>query len=393
MSETLEPTIAPTIAPMSDLDCEAFQEAPSAYLYTTPQGIIVAANRAFVSWTGYSSQDLLGKTSFWQLLTLGSRLFAETHLQPMLKLHGVALEIALELRGADSRTIPVLLNANRICGEQGQARGLRIMLFRASERRGYEKELLQAKKQSETALEQLRVAHASLEALNQEKNRFLGMAAHDLRNPLGGIQSLSQFLLEGDCGLLSPEQFDFVQAIHESSTFMLRLVNDLLDVSKIESGLVALELKPTLVAQWLESLLPAYRRLASRKQIEIALQAQTALPPLWIDPVKMQQLLDNLVTNAIKFSHPGTQVTILLERCEQEACLHVRDQGQGIPEGEIHKLFQPFCSTNVRPTGGEDSTGLGLAIAKKIAEAHRGRIWVASQVGSGSTFSVALPLA
>lgn len=376
----------------NDLDSEAFLQAPSAYLYTTPKGSITAANRAFLDWTGYSGTELIDKACFWQLLTPGSRLFAETHLQPMLNLHGFALEIALELRCANGRTIPILLNANRILDAQGEVTGLRLMLFRASERRRYEQELLLAKKQSETALEQLRVAHASLEALDQEKNRFLGMAAHDLRNPLGGIQSLSQFLLEGDCGLLSAEQFDFVKDIHESSKFMLSLVNDLLDVSKIESGLVSLDLKPTALARWLESLLPAYRRLGSRKQIEVCLQVPSALPLLLIDPVKIQQLVDNLVTNAIKFSHPATEVTIRVERCGEEALLHVQDQGQGIPESELHKLFQPFCSTNVRSTAGEESTGLGLAIAKKIAEAHGGRIWVASEVGRGSTFSVALPL-
>lgn len=375
-----------------DLSSDAFEQAPSAYLCTTPKGSITAANRAFLDWTGYAGPDLIDKACFWKLLVPGSRLFAETHLQPMLSMHGFALEIALELRCADGRTVPILLNANRILDSHGEVKGLRLMLFRASERRRYEQELLLAKKQSEMALEQLRVAHARLEALDQEKNRFLGMAAHDLRNPLGGIQSLSQFLLEGDCGLLSAEQFDFIKDIHESSAFMLRLVNDLLDVSKIESGLVSLELRPTALARWLESLLPAYRRLASRKRIEVSVHVQSALPPLLIDPVKIQQLLDNLVTNAVKFSHPATKVSILVERSGPEALLHVQDQGQGIPESELHKLFQPFCSTNVRPTAGEESTGLGLAIAKKIAEAHGGRIWVASEVGRGSTFSVALPL-
>lgn len=229
-----------------------------------------------------------------------------------------------------------------------------------------------------------------LKALNEQKNRFLGMAAHDLRNPIGGILGYAEMLLEEED--LSEEDRTVVSKIEASSKFMLRLLNDLLDLSQIESGRLNLELADVDLGALVRENVELNRIIAGKKDIRIELESED-VPPVHADAGKLEQVLSNLISNAVKFSNRGSTVTVSLERGEAEAVVRVRDQGQGIPADEIQHLFQEFRRTSVASTGGEKSTGLGLAIVKKIVEGHGGRIGVESQVGTGSVFHVSLPLA
>jgi signal transduction histidine kinase len=233
--------------------------------------------------------------------------------------------------------------------------------------------------------------NAELERLNEQKNAFLGMAAHDLRNPLGAIMTYSEFLAQDMDGILAPEQREFLETIQSSSEFMLRLINDLLDIAKIESGKLQLSRQPIDLAALVRHNVTLAAVMAAKKDISIRL-VDEALPAMSVDPTKITQVLNNLISNAIKFSRPGTCITVRVERQGDEALLSVQDQGQGIPAGEFDKLFQPFSRTSVRSTAGEKDTGLGLAIVRRIVTGHGGRIWVDSEVGAGTTFHVALPL-
>ena len=231
-----------------------------------------------------------------------------------------------------------------------------------------------------------------LEKLNEEKNRFLGIAAHDLRNPLNAIQMYSEFLSDEASEVLTPEQIEFVSIIHSSSQFMLRLVNDLLDVAKIESGKLELNLARTDLIDLIQHNVTLNNTMASKKNISIDFQYDQDIPETLVDTAKIEQVLNNLIVNAIKFSNEGSVINVKVARSGKEAVISVKDQGQGIPANEIDKLFKPFQRTSVRSTGGEDSTGLGLAIVRKIVMGHQGQVWVESEVGKGSTFYVALPL-
>jgi signal transduction histidine kinase len=234
-------------------------------------------------------------------------------------------------------------------------------------------------------------ANAELARLNEQKNQLLGMAAHDLRNPLGVIMSYAKFLDRMAGAKLDDKERQFVAQIEKSSQFMLRLLEDLLDVSQIESGKLLLALAPFELGAALEGNVGLNRVLAAAKNIAIALERPAA--PLWVeaDATKIEQVLNNLIGNAVKYSHPGTTVRVTLETDAQNVSVRVRDQGQGIPAAELAKLFQPFSKTSVKSTGGEKSTGLGLAITRRIVEGHGGRIGVESCVGEGSSFSFSLP--
>jgi len=242
------------------------------------------------------------------------------------------------------------------------------------------------------ALENLSLYYSleDMNKLNERKNYFLGMAAHDLRNPLGNIKSLIDMIQRSAKERLNAEEIEFLHLTDKVADSALNLIANLLDIVKIESGKLNLELSLTDISSLMIQSIYSVSFLAEPKHILI-IYDPVEIPALMLDPARMQQIIINLLSNAIKYSHPNTIVKISVSESDKEVIIAVKDQGQGIPADDIGKLFEPFVKANVRSTAGEQSTGLGLVICKKIAEAHGGRIWVESQVGVGTTFFVAIP--
>ncbi len=232
-----------------------------------------------------------------------------------------------------------------------------------------------------------------LSRANAAKNRFLGMAAHDLRNPLASIRGLAEFLRDGVVGQLTAEQIDLVTTIHDASQSMLVMVNDLLDVATIEAGELKLTLLPHDIVELIAKSVAMTNIEAAKKKTHVHLQTDIAHLTQPIDHAKMKQVIDNLLSNAVKYSPPGSKVTALVEHDPgRNVCsFSVRDEGPGIPADERDKLFKDFGRLSVQPTGGEKSTGLGLAICRKIVEAHRGTIEAHNLPTHGCEFRVTLP--
>lgn len=231
-----------------------------------------------------------------------------------------------------------------------------------------------------------------LEHLNRLKNELLGMAAHDLRNPLGIISLYSSYLLEELEPALPKEHADLVAEIRTASEFMLALVDDLLDFSTIESGKLQLDRAPTDLHRLVEQNVRRNQVLASRKSIQLYFTARQDLPVITIDTIKIEQVLNNLIGNAVKYSPRGANVRIDIGVERDAIVVAITDQGPGISPAEQDNLFNPFSRLSVRPTGGEKSTGLGLAICRRIIEGHGGKLSLASTPGVGSTFTFALPV-
>lgn len=230
-----------------------------------------------------------------------------------------------------------------------------------------------------------------LSKANAAKNHFLGIAAHDLRNPLTSIRGLSEFMLDGASGELSEDQRAMIRSVHSATHVMLDLLNELLDISIIESGEMHLDLAPTNFADIVHDSVFLNGITAARKQMKIACRPFKPSRALLIDSRKIRQVVDNLLSNAIKFSPPGTTITVELSEDATHQTVSVQDQGPGIPPDEMNMLFTSFGKTSVKPTGGEKSTGLGLAICRKIVEAHHGTIAATNREGGGADFSVTLP--
>ena len=233
--------------------------------------------------------------------------------------------------------------------------------------------------------------YQQLVELNQIKNRFLGIAAHDLRSPLAVIQGYLRLFLGGILGEVSDKQLEFIQTMNRQCEHMLRLIDELLDVSAIEMGQLELTLRDVDLEAYLREAAESAQLLASAKSIDLAADLAAPLPRVALDPDRISQVINNLVSNAVKYSHPGTRITLGARAQDGQVEVSVTDQGIGIPSQELTRLFTEFGRTSARPTAGEKSTGLGLAIARRLVEAHGGTIRVESEEGKGSTFSFTLP--
>jgi two-component system, sensor histidine kinase and response regulator len=231
-----------------------------------------------------------------------------------------------------------------------------------------------------------------LSKANAAKDRFLGMCAHDLRNPLSSIRGLAELMDENAIGSLTPEQREIVQTIHGASQSMLLLVNELLDVATIEAGHLKLEKAPVSIVEIVERSVHLSNIEAAKKNTKIELVRMASDPIVDVDRNKIRQVVDNLISNAVKYSPRGSIITVLIHSNDTVAGFAVRDSGPGIPENERHKLFKDYGRLSTQPTGGEKSTGLGLAICRKIVEAHNGTIGVDNIPGQGAEFIVSLPL-
>jgi len=231
-----------------------------------------------------------------------------------------------------------------------------------------------------------------LSKANAAKDRFLGMCAHDLRNPLSSIRGLAELLGEGAIGDITNEQKEIIQTIHGASQSMLQLVNELLDVATIEAGHLKLDKTPTSVVEIVERSVHLSNIEAAKKSTRIELVTAQGDPMVEVDRNKMRQVVDNLISNAVKYSPKGSIITVQIHSDGAVAGFAIRDNGPGIPENERHKLFRDYGRLSTTPTGGEKSTGLGLAICRKIVEAHSGTIGVTNLPGRGAEFFVSLPL-
>jgi len=230
-----------------------------------------------------------------------------------------------------------------------------------------------------------------LEQLDKQKNQFLGIVAHDLRNPISAIHAYTSLFLD-DEEPLSPELGEALGDIRLLADFMLNLLSDMLDLNVIEQGHLELSIERVQTAPFFLEQLSLNTLLAGKKNVVFE-PVFGAIPETFTgDRFKLKQVMNNLISNAVKFSPAGSVVRVSVQ-LDPNGLLRVEvtDQGAGIPEAEQIKLFTPFGRTSVRSTDGETSTGLGLAITKNIVLAHGGTIGVTSTVGAGSAFWFTLP--
>jgi signal transduction histidine kinase len=244
----------------------------------------------------------------------------------------------------------------------------------------------------EAFLDRLSETNDELELANRLKSQFLARMSHELRTPLSAIIGFSDLLLEGASGELNGEQRDDVQEIGSAGRLLLDVINDILDLSRIEAGRMPLEMRPIRLGALLTDVASALRPLALAKALELRLEVESDDPPVTADPLRIRQVVTNLVSNAIKFTHEGG-VTIHLRARSGGAEVSVVDTGVGIPNGALRAVFDEFTQVDGGTTRGFAGTGLGLSIAQRLVELHEGTIGVDSEVGVGSRFWFWLPVA
>ena len=359
---------------------ELFEHAPCGYLSTLPDGTIVRVNQTFVEWAGASRDGLLAGTKIQTLLSIGSRIYYETHYAPLLRMQGFANEIAFEIVRDDGRILPVLLNARQKRDAAGRPLFNRITLFDSTHRRRYERELL--------------VARRKAEQVAKDKADLLAMLSHDIRNPLNAMMGGVQLL---DRSELTESQRRFVRRLKSSSENMLDLLTHVLEMSKVESSTFALVETSFSLRTVVDDVRETFEAAASEKQLELRTSVADSVPALVVgDPVATRQILSNLVGNAVKFTPAGSvTLTIVTHEISTDAVVlrvAVSDTGIGIVAEVVDRIFNEFTQASYETTMRFGGSGLGLTITRRLLALYGSTVEVESTPGEGTTFSFKLRL-
>ncbi|MEP0547067.1 MAG: HAMP domain-containing sensor histidine kinase [Rhodothermales bacterium] len=348
--------------------------APCGFLAVADDGRILYAN---VTLLGLVEADALSGQHVDAILTPGARIFYQTHVFPLLKLRNRVEEVYLSLRTRSGDDVPVLLNAVRGIRDGHPVNDAVVVPMRR--RNQFESELLQAK-------------HVAEEA-NRARARFLSILSHDLRAPLSAINMAATILQSGAVGPVNEIQSHDLRRIEDASSYVLRLVTDLLNFARMEAGRIDVRLRPIALSDVLDRTLGVVEPLASGAGLTYDADLHDPACEILADPERLQQVLLNLLTNAVKFTDGGGRITLASERVGSTVRLHVRDTGHGIPPDAIDRIFDPFVQLD-RPdaSGPREGAGLGLAISRELTHAMKGELTVASVLGAGTSFTVALPL-
>jgi signal transduction histidine kinase len=229
-------------------------------------------------------------------------------------------------------------------------------------------------------------------AANRMRSNFISMVSHELRNPLNSINGFLEIVLEGHVGTLTTRQEEFLEYAHMSTHQLMTLVEDILFISRSDTGQFKLRIAAVSLSELTAQLMMQFRPVAERAQVDLASAIPDDLPTVHVDQLRIQQVISNLLNNAIKFTPPGGSVIARARVVADAILVEVRDSGQGIPSEDHERIFERFYQSGANTLTQAGGYGLGLAIAKLIVQQHGGRIWVASAPGSGSTFSFTIPI-
>jgi signal transduction histidine kinase len=233
---------------------------------------------------------------------------------------------------------------------------------------------------------------AEFQELDRAKRNFVATAAHELKNPLSAIKMTSGLLADGIAGPLNPKQSELSVTIRNESERLLALVRELLDLAKLETGTLQLHLNTTNVETLMESAILPVSLRAEEADVMIDVMVMRDVPEVSVDANKMAWAITNLLSNAIRYSPRGAQVTADARIIEHEIWISVTDHGKGIAESDLVRIFDKFVQVEEGRMGFGSGTGLGLSIAREIVTAHGGRIWAASTLGTGATLTIAIPV-
>jgi PAS domain S-box-containing protein len=350
--------------------------APCGFISFGDDSTVAYANATLLERLGYARADVVGG-HVERILAVGTRIFYQTHFFPLIKLHGRAQEIFLLLRARDGEDVPMLCNALR--RERGGIPITDCVLIEVQERRKFEEALLQARQSADEA--------------NKAKSNFLAVMSHELRTPLNAIGGYVQLLEMGVNGPVTPAQIESLGRIDRSQRHLLRLINDVLNLSRIEAGRVDYLAQPVPLAEVVASVIPL---IEPQMQAKGLLFQSSVAPDLTAtaDREKVQQILVNLLTNAMKFTARDGRVSVDAgDYADSRVFIRVSDTGIGIPPEMLATIFEPFIQVNSSRSRSEEGTGLGLAISRDLARGMGGDLTATSELGVGTALTLILPVA
>lgn len=347
---------------------DLYNNAPCGYHSLDEDGVFIRINDTELKWLGYSRDEMIGKMKFSDIMSVeGRETFDRTF--PKFKDIGRAKDIEYDLVRKDGSILPVLLNAAAVTDKDGNFVMSRATMFDISDRKKVEL----ARKEAAEA-----------------KSHFTSMVSHELRTPLAAIKEGISIVIDGVVGKISDEQATYLGIAKSNVDRLARLINDILDFQKIESGKIEFRINKDDIGKAINEIYRTMNPLAEQKGIAFEVSIEDGIPPVLFDYDKIMQVLANLVSNAIKFTGKGG---IRVAAVREDGFIHVSvsDTGIGIKEHDIPKLFKSFeqLEDSIESKGG---TGLGLAISKEIIDRHNGNIWAESEHGTGTIIHFKLPI-
>ncbi len=375
------------------MPAELFNSAACALAVTLEDGTIVQANARFGDWLGLRSDELCGRR-FQDLLTMGGRIFHQTHLAPMLRMHGSVTEVKLDMLHRDGHKVTVLLNGNK--REHAGAVVYDLALFGTTDRDKYERELLTARNLAEALLQEKTATELALKQAQAELNeayvisqrralfaeQMVAIVSHDLKNPLTAIRMASDILSRGE---RTPKERQLLGHIGQSSERAVRMIADLLDFTQARVG-HGITIKPNsldlhgVIHQAVEELRVAFPAATLEHQAQGSGEA-------CLDADRVQQIIGNLVANSVAYGDLLQPITITSSLGAGTCQVSVHNHGPVIPEALLEGLFEPMTRGTAQ---GSDvrSVGLGLYIVRELARVHGGDVAVSSCATGGTTFTV-----
>lgn len=358
---------------------ELYAKAPCGYLATKPDGTILRANERFAMMVGQSVDELVATARFHELLSIGSQMYFETHVRPLLHMQGFVDQIALDFRGSHD-IVPALVNAIVRFDDTGKPARIDAIVVDATERRRYEREIVAARNQAEEAA--------------RIKGELVSMVSHDMRSSIAAIATVGELL---ECSGLSVDQAKYVRILRTSTGNLLGMIDDVLDYGRLEAGRMHLERKPFDLRKSIEILAEEIRVQAERKGLMLRTTIDDRLPSSLLgDRIKIGRILGNLLGNAIKFTDEGcVRLDLRLAQVDAESIvveIEISDTGIGIPDDRLGNIFEDFIQGDDDIGRRYGGSGLGLGICKRLLELHGATLRVKSEPGRGSSFRFRLRL-
>lgn len=355
-----------------------FEESPEAVVLFDDAGRVMRVNHAFESVTG-----IIGDTFMGHLITeigilprdLMDALVVTPVDAPQNDNPYASLEFKLKHTSGELRDISTRIFALNMHGKPQYLASMHDVTI------------------NKRAEETLRLANAEMERSLRLKDEFLANMSHELRTPLNAILGISESLLEQVSGSLNDKQIKYLQTILESAQHLLELINDILDLAKINAGRVDLDLNKTDIHMIANASLRMIRELAQKKSISVEFEIEKAVTMAWVDERRLKQMLVNLLSNAVKFTPKFGKIGLEVRADPQNGILTftVWDTGIGIEEKDLRLLFRPFIQLDAGLSRGSQGTGLGLVLVSQMARLHGGSVSVESTPGKGSRFSISIP--
>ncbi len=352
----------------------AIESSISAIAFADLNENLTYVNPSFLKLWGYEDQkELLGKNSkcLWEKQEKNTEILGKTFSEE-------GWEGDMVARRKDNSLFDVYLSANLLRDKNGRKIGLMESFVDITQRKKTEEALKEAK------------LHA--EAANRVKSEFLATVSHELRTPLNAVIGFSDLLLSQTFGSLNEKQLRQVSNISVSGKHLLMLINDILDLSKVEAGMAELNLEDLSLQEIVEELKTMMMPRRVQKNIKITCQISPNTPPLKADKTRFKQILYNLVDNALKFSPAKSAINISSMVSGDRVLISVADCGRGIPKEEQQTIFLPFVQIEKFESREQGGAGLGLSLVKLLVEMHGGEVWVESEVGNGSVFTFTIPI-